>query len=143
VAADSETIFAGGGLVWRPGGGASAFEVLLVHRPRYDDWSFPKGHRDPDETDEACALREVLEETGLRCVLGVELETVQYSDPQGRPKQVRYFAMQVESGDFLPNDEVDRICWLELAAARSRLSQPGDAGPLACLGSLLQGAVDV
>ena len=96
MAADSKTIFAGGGLVWREGGGASAFEVLLVHRPRYDDWSFPKGHRDPDESDGACALREVLEETGLRCVLGVELETVRYSDPQGRPKQVRYFAMQVD-----------------------------------------------
>ena len=68
-------------------------EVLLVHRPRYDDWSFPKGKRDGDETDEETALREVLEETGLACVLGRELGEARYRDSRGRPKVVRYWLM--------------------------------------------------
>ena len=72
--------------------------VLLVHRPRYDDWTLPKGKLDPDETFEQAALREVQEETGLRCTLGRELATTTYRDNKDRPKVVRYWLMEVEKG---------------------------------------------
>ena len=68
-------------------------EVLVVHRPRYDDWSFPKGKAEPGERDEDCALREVEEETGLRCELREELPSTSYTDARGRPKRVRYWLM--------------------------------------------------
>src|SRR5947208_721849 len=86
---------AAGGLVTRtrPGG----VEVLIVHRPRYDDWSLPKGKAEPGETDEDTALREVEEETGYRCRLGAELPTVYYEDRRGRQKQVRFWHMTVIS----------------------------------------------
>ncbi len=115
---------AAGGVVWRPG--PHGPEVLLVHRPRYDDWSLPKGKRDPGETDEECARREVEEETGLVCRLGAELAATRYRDRHGRPKVVRYWAMEVVGGTFAPNDEVDQIAWLELDPARRRLSYPHD-----------------
>jgi 8-oxo-dGTP pyrophosphatase MutT (NUDIX family) len=83
-----DTVRAAGGVVWRRGADG-AVEVLVVHRPKYDDWSFPKGKLDPGETEEECALREVDEETGLRCELGEELPTTMYVDRKGRPKRVR------------------------------------------------------
>jgi 8-oxo-dGTP diphosphatase len=120
---------AAGGLVWRIG--AAGVEVLVVHRPRYDDWSFPKGKVDPDDpTDEHAALREVLEETGLRCSLGRELVTISYLDRKGRDKTVRYWEMRVLSGQFVANDEVDTMAWLDLEAARGRLSYPHDGDVL-------------
>ena len=79
-------IRASGGLVIRERDGGER-EVLVVHRPRYDDWSFPKGKLKPDETDEECALREVAEETGLVCELGEELPSTEYTDESGRPKR--------------------------------------------------------
>src|SRR5205823_11775473 len=85
---------AAGGLVVRNAGGEP--QVLLVHRPKYDDWSLPKGKADPGETDEETAAREVEEETGLRCRLGVELPAVEYHDRYGRPKRVRYWLMEPE-----------------------------------------------
>jgi 8-oxo-dGTP diphosphatase len=91
--------------------------VLLVHRPKYDDWSFPKGKCDDGESDEACALREVEEETGLRCELLDELGETSYTDAKGRPKTVRYWRMQPTDGAFTPHDEVDEIRW----------ETPGDA----------------
>src|SRR5690606_29563419 len=105
-----------------------AVEVLVVHRPRYDDWSFPKGKCEIGEGHEACAVREVEEETGLRCSPGRELATVSYVDHRGRPKVVRYWEMAVgvAEGAFVPNDEVDRLEWLDLAAARRRLSYGRD-----------------
>ena len=106
----SRTVRAAGGVVWRPAG--TGVEVVVVHRPRYDDWSLPKGKRDPGERDEDAARREVLEETGLVCELGEELVTSRYVDGRGRDKVVRYWAMTVVEGSFAPNDEVDAIRWL-------------------------------
>lgn len=86
-------------------------QVLLVHRPKYDDWSFPKGKCGEDETDEACALREVEEETGLRCELLDEIGRTSYVDAKGRPKTVRYWRMRAVDGEFAAHDEVDEIRW--------------------------------
>jgi len=105
--------------------GATGVEVLVVHRPRYDDWTFPKGKRERGETDEECALREVLEETGLRCVLEEELPPTTYVDRDGRPKLVRYWRVRVVEGSVVPNDEADEARWLPRAASTpSKSSRP-------------------
>lgn len=117
---------AAGGLLWRTGRD-DRVEVLLVHRPRYDDWTLPKGKCDPGETWEDTAHREVLEETGFDVELGAELPSVAYRDHKGRTKLVRYWAMTVRGGTFVPNDEVDVLDWLPLADARVRLSYAHDA----------------
>ncbi|HYI62430.1 MAG TPA: NUDIX hydrolase [Acidimicrobiales bacterium] len=115
---------AGGGLVLRPSG--AGVEVLLVHRPRYDDWSLPKGKARPGESDEACARREVEEETGLCCRLGPELPPVRYVDRKGRAKRVRYWEMTVEGGAFTPNDEVDEVRWVAAEEAAALLTYDHD-----------------
>ena len=103
----SDEVQAAGGLVVRDG------LVCVVHRPRYDDWSLPKGKLDPGESFEEGALREVEEETGLRCRLLDELDEVRYRDSKGRPKVVRYWLMEVvEDPGFSPNDEVDELRWV-------------------------------
>ena len=111
--------------MWRrsPAGGV---EVLLVHRPKYDDWTLPKGKLEAGEPFEAAARREVEEETGLRCVLGEELATSGYRDRHGQAKVVRYWAMTPESGRFTPNREVDEVRWLPPAEARSLLTYERD-----------------
>jgi 8-oxo-dGTP diphosphatase len=114
--------------VWRDG--EQGIEVLLVHRPRYDDWSHPKGKCDPGESDEACALREVEEETGLRCELGEEVASTAYRDRHGRPKRVRYWSMRPITGDFTPIDEVDKIRWLSVDDARDVLTYGHDVSVL-------------
>jgi 8-oxo-(d)GTP phosphatase len=110
-AADGPVVRAAGGVVVRrePDGGR---RIALVHRPRYDDWTFPKGKLQPGETDEQTAIREVEEETGLRCQLGLDLGMVEYRDGEGRPKIVRYWAMEPGDGAFIPGDEVDELRWL-------------------------------
>ncbi|MER6999117.1 NUDIX hydrolase [Streptomyces sp. NPDC000410] len=101
-------------------------EICLVHRPRYDDWSHPKGKLKRAEDALSGALREVLEETGHHATPGPPLPTVHYM-VAGRPKQVSYWAAEAESpGDFTPGSEVDRIIWLSPAAARNLLTQPRD-----------------
>jgi len=118
-------IEAAGGVIWRPDH-KGRIEVLLIHRPRYDDWSLPKGKLDPGESHVECAVREVREETGLTCTLGPELATARYVDRKGRPKRVRYWAMHTPSGTFHPNDEVDDVAWLRLADAARRLTYRHD-----------------
>ncbi len=116
--ADRDVVRAAGGVVWRRRDDGPV-EVLLVHRPRYDDWSLPKGKLDPGETEAEAALREVAEETGLACELGPELSTVSYRDRKGRPKTSRYWAMRPLADEgFTPNDEVDRLRWLPFEQAR-------------------------
>ncbi|MFJ3899961.1 NUDIX hydrolase [Streptomyces sp. NPDC090025] len=100
-------------------------EVALVHRPKYGDWSHPKGKLKRGETLAACALREVKEETGQFCELGARLPSVSYL-AHGRPKEVHYWAARALGGAFTPSDEVDAVCWLPPAEARERLTQPRD-----------------
>ena len=119
-------IEAAGGVVWRRTSRGEV-EVLVVHRPRYDDWSLPKGKLDAGETHERAAVREVEEETGLRCEGGVELASVRYQDSEGRDKHVRYWAMQPVAGRFVPNDEVDEVRWVPLDDLRDLVTHERDA----------------
>ena len=97
--------------------------VLVVHRPRYDDWSLPKGKADGDESDDVTALREVEEETGYVCRLDGEIATSHYVDRKGRPKRVRWYRMDlVDDLGFAPNDEVDERRWVPLRDADTVLS---------------------
>ena len=116
---------AAGGIVWRTASSGEV-EVLVVHRPKYDDWTFPKGKNEPGEDDEACAIREVGEETGFRCALGPELTSTSYVDRKGRPKEVRYWVMTIEDGEFAPTDEVDELRWVTENQARWLLSYDRD-----------------
>jgi 8-oxo-dGTP pyrophosphatase MutT (NUDIX family) len=131
VSASNQTVRAAGGVVVRPGEGSPA--VLLVHRPRYDDWSFPKGKAEPGESDEDCALREVEEETTLRCTLGRELPTTSYVDGRGRPKRVRWWLMQPVGGEAAPAHEVDEVRWVEAHEAVRLLTYARDRDLLAAL----------
>ena len=117
-------IRAAGGVVLRREG--DDFEVVLVHRRRYRDWTFPKGKANPGESDEDCALREVEEETGLRCELGEELETTAYRDSKDRDKIVRYWRMRVVEGELHPRNEIDAAEWVPLEDAVDRLSYRRD-----------------
>lgn len=121
-----DTVYAAGCVLWRRAPyGNGGTEICLVHRPKYDDWSHPKGKLKHAEDTLAAALREVLEETGHHCEPGVRLGTVRYL-VSGRPKQVDYWAAEATGGSFASSDEVDRILWLTPEAARGRLTQPRD-----------------
>jgi 8-oxo-dGTP diphosphatase len=112
---------AAGGVVVRDG------DVLVVHRPRYDDWSLPKGKLERGESWEEAALREVREETGIGCRLLRELDDDHYTDRKGRPKRVRWWLMEAIALDaHEPDDEVDEVSWLPLAEAVERLSYAHD-----------------
>lgn len=123
----SDPIRAAGGVVRRRG------DVLVVHRPKYGDWTFPKGKAKSGESDEECALREVEEETGLRCRLGRELSTTRYRALAG-PKVVRYWEMAPLDGGFRPTREVDEVRWLPPDRAAALLSYGRDGEVLASLG---------
>jgi 8-oxo-dGTP diphosphatase len=128
---DSREIVAAGAVVFRKGP-----EVLLVHRPKYDDWSFPKGKLDPGEHPTAAAVREVAEETGLDVRLGPPLRDQEYAVGNGtvRPKRVHYWVGRLVHGDdieaYQPNDEIDQLAWLPLERARDLLSYERDRDTL-------------
>lgn len=122
---------AAGGVVVRAG--PTEREVLVVHRGRYGDWTFPKGKAEGDESDEECALREVEEETGLRCELGRELPRTEYLDARRRPKRVRYWEMRVVGGRLAFLHEVDEARWLSVAEAGRLLTYERDLAVLAAL----------
>ena len=130
-------ILAAGGIVIDTGTGTP--RILLVHRPRYDDWSFPKGKLDPGETFERAALREVEEETGLVCRIIREVETMRYgyrTRNKGpiKPKVVHYFLMERVSGDIhVPGQEVDQAVWFDIDKAVPKLSYDRDRKLLASL----------
>jgi 8-oxo-dGTP diphosphatase len=132
TAPGTTVVQAAGGVVWRRSP-AGQLETLLVHRPRYDDWTVPKGKLDAGERHADAALREVEEETGLRCRLGPELVSTSYRDRRGRPKQVRYWAVTPVSGRFEPTDEVDEVRWLPVDDAEALLSYPRDRAVLGAL----------
>jgi 8-oxo-dGTP pyrophosphatase MutT (NUDIX family) len=115
-----QPVRAAGGVVCREGG--RGVEVLVIHRPRYDDWTLPKGKVKAGERDDEAALREVDEETGLTCSLGRELPSVSYTDANGRPKTVRYWRMEIHSGSARPGDTVDEVRWLAPDEAAALLS---------------------
>jgi 8-oxo-dGTP diphosphatase len=120
-----DTIRAAGCVLWRRSPVDGGLEICLVHRPKYDDWSHPKGKLKRGEDPLVGALREVAEETGYTAVPGGALPTVHYV-ANGRPKQVRYWAAEAVDGSFVPNREVDRVLWLPPTAACHRLTQPHD-----------------
>lgn len=151
----SNPVLAAGGIIWRSPSPAGEIEVLLVHRPRYDDWSFPKGKLDKGELAGgapgaappvrsllAAAIREVAEETGLSVVVGHRMPPVGYRTSDG-PKKVSYWTMQARSGEFSPNREVDAIRWVCLAQAGELLSYDHDRAMIAELSGRAPGVVRV
>jgi 8-oxo-dGTP diphosphatase len=130
---------AAGGLIWRDhvvvgpdGERRPTVEVVLIHRPGHDDWSFPKGKLDRGESSEAAALREVEEETGLVCELGDEVAPARYLDGKGRLKEVRYWIMTVvDPGTWAPDDEVDNRRWVAVEEAAGILTYEHDRELLA------------
>ena len=122
---DVNVVKAAGGVVCREGASGET-EIVVVHRPAYDDWTLPKGKVDPDETPEECALREVKEETGFRCELVRSLGCTAYVDRRGRNKVACYWVMEVKGGRFKPGIEVDRMLWLPVDDAAKRLTYGRD-----------------
>lgn len=141
---DPVEVRAAGGVIVRERDGA--VELAVVHRPRYDDWTFPKGKCDPDESFEDAARREVAEETGLRCELGAEAGSTRYVDNKGRSKIVRYWVMRAPPGAdaevarAIPNPEVDELRWLTPPGAAKLLSYAHDRELLARLPEAGSGA---
>ncbi len=133
-------IKAAGGIITRATENpARPLEIVVVHRPRYDDWSFPKGKQDRiDADDGATALREIKEETGFACRLGAELPSVRYRDSNERNKIVRYWLMEITGSDeFTMNEEVDELLWCTPAEAAARLTYEHDRDLLNSISDLL------
>jgi 8-oxo-dGTP diphosphatase len=122
---DAALVRAGGGVVWQLGDDGQ-LQVVLVHRPKYDDWSLPKGKCEVDEAEADAAIREVEEETGLRCHGGPELTSSAYVDRKGRPKVVRWWVMTVIGGELQGANEVDDARWCSIEVARELLSYGRD-----------------
>jgi 8-oxo-dGTP diphosphatase len=126
-------VTAAGGLIIRNGDATS--EICVVHRPRYDDWSLPKGKLEPGEGWEEAALREVEEETGFRCRLDRELAPARYRDRKGREKLVRFWLMEPVAGEFEAGDEVDELRWLTPGEALALLDYEHDRELVRSLGA--------
>ena len=118
-------ILAAGAVLWRPDPDTGELHVALIHRPRYDDWSLPKGKVDPGENEPVAAVREIWEETGQRSQLGRRLIQTHYQVAQGA-KVVHYWAARALGGEFVPGAEVDRLEWLSVDDAAARLTYPHD-----------------
>ena len=132
---ERDVVRAAGGVVYRTTV-EDVVEVVVIHRPAYDDWSLPKGKTKPGERLEAAALREVEEETGLSCLVARSLGTLDYIDRRGREKVVWYWLMRAIGGTFKPTEEVDRMRWMTIDAALRKMSYKHDrdlllrAGPI-------------
>ncbi len=119
-------VYAAGAVLWRPTDSSNpGLELAVIHRPRYDDWSLPKGKVDPGETAPVAAVREVCEETGQHAVLGRRLDMVSYPIEAGI-KKVYYWAARSTGGDFIPGNEVDELVWLPTPEALKRLTYSHD-----------------
>lgn len=131
---------AAGGVIWRSG--AAGVEILQVHRPKYGDWTFPKGKVENDESLLECARREVWEETGVTPVVGRYLGRISYRKWSGRPKEVDYWAMRADRVAFVPSAEVDRIRWLDESALTAQVSYRTERELVDALGSGWRGPAD-
>ncbi|MBI3216432.1 MAG: NUDIX hydrolase [Mycobacterium sp.] len=126
-----KVVRAAGAVLWRPGAAPQAYEIAVIHRQRYDDWSLPKGKVESGETEPVAAVREILEETGYHARLGRRLISVSYPI-EGATKKVRYWAARASDtaagadDTFVPNDEVDELLWLPLKAAMAKLTYADD-----------------
>jgi 8-oxo-dGTP pyrophosphatase MutT (NUDIX family) len=121
----ARVVRAAGGMVCRPGPGGLA-EIALVHRPAYDDWTLPKGKLDGEETLEQACLREVEEETGLRCKVLGPIACTEYLDQRGRVKVVFYWKLRPLGGTFRPTAEVDDLRWLTVEESLTVLTHERD-----------------
>jgi 8-oxo-dGTP diphosphatase len=119
-------VLAAGCTLWRRSRSGGGVELALVYRPRWEDWSLPKGKLKRGEAARDGAVREVLEETGMTCTLGPELPAVHYTDALDRPKQVRYWAAEATGGTFAPNSETTQLLWLPPESAMQRLTYERD-----------------
>ena len=127
----NKAVLAAGAVLWRPSDDGSEPEVAVIHRPRYDDWSLPKGKVDVGENEPVTAVREVREETGFGSHLGRRLAAVSYPVEAQGIKKVRYWAARTVDCEFTPNPEVDELKWLPVTAAMNPTSKPS-RGPRTC-----------
>lgn len=135
-------VLAAGGIIWRPTSDTRTIELLLVHRSRYRDWTFPKGKLHEGESLLTAAVREVGEETGLSVVVGHRMPVVHYRTLDG-PKEVTYWVMQPEGGEFVPNREVDDVRWIPIGQVGKQLSYRHDRRLVHELADLPPGVVRV
>ena len=131
---------AAGGVVWR--NGAEGVEILQVHRPRYGDWTFPKGKVEDDESLLECACREVWEEAGVTPLVGCYLGRISYTQRTGQPKVVDYWAMRAEGLTFVPSAEVDRIRWVDESSLTALVAYATERKLVAGLGEQWRGPAD-
>lgn len=136
MTAPQKPVRAAGCVLWRRSPSGDGIELALIKRPKWADWSHPKGKLKRLEDARDAAVRETLEETGMTCELGPELPTVRYL-VDNRPKEVRYWAAEATGGEFTPGREVDELLWLAPAGARSLLTQERDKELVAALLSAL------
>ena len=122
----NKAVLAAGAVLWRASDDGGEPEVAVIHRPRYDDWSLPKGKVDVGESEPMTAVREIHEETGYSSHLGRRLTSVSYPVEKQGIKKVQYWAARIVDGEFTPNDEVDELKWLPVSAAVKQLQYPHD-----------------